>query len=296
VLQVDYCALPLCRDAESLRRTGDLQGALKLYRYIQEEVDVDEKVLRKPLLWFPIAVLHGELQQPQQGLDALQKYQQYLSAHPEAEPPVGQRREDIDRLTRELRAHLGRIRVASKADGLRVQVDGQEIGVTPLASPLPVVPGKHSVRIGGVSAETQELEVPSGQEVLLWALPTAAPQQTGVDAASANGRRPRWRIALGTVGIGLGVTLGAFGIAALAADGSCANPDAAGHCPLVPSSAGGPVSNVVDGRATGGSLLALGLLSAAAGTILIALPGKRLPVRVAARFANGATLDLAASF
>jgi hypothetical protein len=68
----------------------------------------------------------------------------------------------------------------------------------------------------------------------------------------------------------------------------------------VPSSSGLPVTQVVDGRATGGSLLGLGILSAAAGVVLVALPGKRLPGRAelspTVRFDNGATLGLAASF
>ena len=88
----EWCALPLCRDAEGLRQAGDLQGALKLYRYIQEEVDVDEKVLRKPLLWFVIASLHKELQQPQQGLEALARYQQYIAARPDTEEAAAYQR------------------------------------------------------------------------------------------------------------------------------------------------------------------------------------------------------------
>lgn len=110
----DWCALPLCRDAEGLRRQGDASGALKLYRYIQEDVDVDETVLRKPLLWFPIAALHAELRQPQQGLEALQKYQLYIASRPDSDLPPGQRREDVESLMQSL--NLLRLRLASSAD------------------------------------------------------------------------------------------------------------------------------------------------------------------------------------
>lgn len=121
---MDFCALPLCKDAEALRKQGDLQGALKLYRYIQEEVDVAESVLRKPLLWFSIASLYGELQQPQQGLDALQKYQQYIATRPDGELPSGQRREDVERLQQSLT--VARLRIGS----------GSEVEPAPAASLL----------------------------------------------------------------------------------------------------------------------------------------------------------------
>ena len=109
-----WCTLPLCKDADGLRQQGDLQGALKLYHYIQDEVDVDDKVVRKPLLWFVIAALHEQLHQLQPGIEALQKYQQYLATHPDSELPVGQRRADVERLLQTL--NLERLRVASGAE------------------------------------------------------------------------------------------------------------------------------------------------------------------------------------
>lgn len=113
-ISLDYCALPLCRDAEALREKGDRAGALKLYRYIQDEVDVSEAVMRKPLLWFVIAALHAELEQPAPGLVALHKYQQYIESRPDADLPAGQRREDVERLQQSL--SLLRLRQGSTAD------------------------------------------------------------------------------------------------------------------------------------------------------------------------------------
>jgi hypothetical protein len=223
ILPTDWCTLPLCRDAEGLRRTGDLTGALKLYRYIQEEVDVDEKVLRKPLLFYAIAVLHLELRQPQQGIDALAKYQLYIPTHPDSDLPAGQRREDVERLAQELRNVMGRLRIAGKSAGMRVLVDDKEVGVTPLPDAIPVPPGPHRVQIAGSGGEVQEVAVESGQEVVLWPLQparlpadaTALTAQTSPNKGLGREGRPAWRLALGTIGIAGGITMIGFGAAAL---------------------------------------------------------------------------------
>ena len=297
-----FCALPLCRDAEGLRRAGDLQGALKLYRYIQDEVDVDEKVVPKQLLWFTIATLHGELQQPQQGLEALQKYQLYISTRPDGELPVGQRRADSERLAQDLRTHQARLRIGTTVPGLRVRIDGKDVGVTPLGKPVPLPAGRHHVELGEGRGEgrgdAQEVEVAAGQEVLIWPL-NPAPRELALTGGGVDGgraARPRWRLALGSVGLGVGVTLVAVGAAALANDGQCVSGAPRGQCPVEVSASGLPVMRVVDGRAIGGGLVATGVLLSAAGAILVALPGKRIPLRASVSFVSGASLGLAGSF
>ena len=294
----DWCALPLCRDAEGLRLAGDVQGALKLYRYIQEEVDVDEKVLRKPLLWFVIASLHKELQQPQQGLEALTKYQQYIAARPDTELPPGQLHKDAERLLQELQGQKGQVRIRSNVSGLRVLIDGKDMGTTPIQGPLPVPPGHHRVEILGSAVESQDVDVPSGQEVLIWPLPSqrSTPAAAPASGDGASGGRPRWRLALGGAGLGVGLALIAGGAAALAGDGQCISPAADGRCPVEPGADGQPIMRVTDGRGIGGGLLAAGAVLAVTGTVLLALPGKRSPVRAAVALHNRASLNLATAF
>lgn len=295
----EWCTLPLCRDAEGLRRSGDLQGALKLYRYIQEEVDVDEKVVAKQLLWFPIASLYSELQQPQQGLEALQKYQSYIASRPDAELPLGQRREDLERLSQALRTRQSHVRIGTTVPGLRVRIDGKEVGVTPLSQPLPVPSGHHRVELSDAGSETQDVDIAAGQEVLIWPVhsqPRAAagPGGSGVDTSPK--ARPRWRVAVGAVGIGVGVTMAAVGVAALANDGQCVSGDPRGACPVEVNSSGQPVMRLVDGRGTGGGLLAAGILLSAAGAVLIAIPVKKTPLRATVALHSGASLGLVGAF
>jgi hypothetical protein len=296
----EWCALPLCRDAEGLRLAGDLQGALKLYRYIHDEVDVDEKVLRKPLLWFVIASLYKDLRQPQQGLEALAKYQQYIAARPDTELPPGQLHKDSERLQQELFGQKGHVRVKSNVSGLRVLIDGKDMGTTPIQGPLPVPPGHHRVEILGSAVESQDVDVPSGQEVLIWPLPSqrasGAPHKIESGSDGAAGGRPRWRLALGAVGLGAGVALIAGGAAALAGDGKCVSPQPDGRCPVEPGPDSLPIMRVTDGRGIGGGLLAAGAALAVTGAVLLALPGKRSPVRAAVAVHNGASLHLATAF
>lgn len=306
-----WCGLPLCREAEGLRRAQDWKGALRLYRYIHDEVNVDEKQLKKPLLWFLIAALHDELQQTWEGLEALHRYEKHIAPLKDADLPYGQRRDDVERLLHTLRARIGVLRVAVKDAGVRVLVDGKEAGTTPLAAPLELPPGRHRVEIAGALRETRDLELAAGQELVLWPLrPPAAPLPVagglalGKDAGPRPSR-PAWRIAVGAVAIGAGITLLALGASALAVDGHCSSTtgttggggDPRGACPIVLDPSGQPVMHVIDSKAAGGSMIGVGLVAAAAGAVIIALPARKRPLRAALHLDNhGAGLGLAASF
>lgn len=297
-----WCTLPLCREAQVMRKTGDLRGALKIYRYIQDEVDVDEKVVAKPLLWFVIAGLHAELGQAQPASDALEKYKQYIATRADADLPQGQRRSDVDRLTQSLRTLQGRLRIGQGLAGVHVFVDGKDVGVLPLAAPLPISPGVHRIEFGGTPLASQELEVAAGQEVvLLPPNPQTASAQYMAMQSMPSGRlsdrepRPTWRIALGAAGLLIGAGLIAGAIAPLRADGTCVGGGAP-PCPTAINAAGQPVTRVVDGRGVGGTLLGFGIASAVAGTVLLALPGKRRQASAALQISGAGSVQFALSY
>jgi hypothetical protein len=289
-----WCTLPLCKDAEGLRSGGDPRGALKLYLYIQAEVDVDDKVLRKPLLWFQIASLHAELKQFEEAQEALRKYQQYLATVPETELPAGMGRAEVEALASSLRARPGKLRVLSGVAGLQILIDGQEVGKTPLALPIEVPPGRHRVEVRGSAREAQEVEVLSAQELLVWAV-----QPLGAQGAKGGERaaRPGWRLALGGVALAAGVAFVAGGIAALVEDGRCASTASAMGCPVEVGTSGQPVMRLVDGRPLGASLVALGALSIAGGGVLLGLPGKKRSAQaLLSPSASGLNLGLGFSY
>lgn len=290
-----WCTLPLCRDAEGLRSSGDLRGALKLYLYIQAEVDVDDKVLRKPLLWFQIASLHAELKQFEEAQEALRKYQQYVATVPESELPAGMGKAEVEALASSLRARPGKLRVLSGVAGLQILIDGQEVGKTPIAQPIEVPPGRHRVEVRGAAREAQEVEVLSAQELLVWAVQplTSAPNAHVSERAA----RPGWRLALGGVALAAGVAFVAGGIAALVEDGRCASTAGAMGCPVEVGTNGTPVMRFVDGRPVGASLVVLGALSIAGGGVLLGLPGKKRSAQaLISPSASGLNLGLGFSY
>lgn len=295
-----WCQLPLCRDAQTMRKAGDPRGALKIYTYILDEVDVDEKVVEKPLLYFTIAALHAELGQPQPATTALEKYKQHIANRPDTDLPTGQRRADIEQLTQNLRAMAGRLRIGNGMAGVHVLIDGRDVGVTPLTAPLPLAPGPHRIEFSGAPLSSQEVEVPSGGEIVLLppnltlpALNPSAPRASEV----SGGRQPRptWRLAVGSVGVALGVGLIAGSISPLLADGKCVGGMAPPCQPEI-NAQGLPVTRVIDGRSVGGPLLGLGIAAAVAGTVLLAIPGSRRPITASLAVADTAQLQLATTF
>lgn len=297
-----WCALPLCREAQVMHKTGDARGALKIYQYVLDEVDVDEKVLAKPLLFYVIAALNADLGQLRAAGDALEKYQKYIGTRPDADLPLGQRRDDVDRLAQSLRSLQGRLRIGAGLSGVHVFVDGKDAGVTPLTKPLPLSPGVHRIEFAGAPIAAQDVEVPAGQEIVVLP-PNAAPPyavrtaggQGGVDAGGGREPRPIWRVALGAAGLALGAGLIAGSVAPLQSDGKCASGGLP-PCPTEINAAGQPVSRVIDGRGVGGALLGTGIVAAVVGTVLVAIPGKRRPLRAGVDIWRGVNLNLAMTF
>jgi hypothetical protein len=96
-------------------------------------------------------------------------------------------------------------------------------------------------------------------------------------------RRPLWRIVSGSAAIGVGALLTGFGASALAVDGTCIEPAVAPA--LV-------CRDLFDTRSQGIGLLTAGLLVAAGGAVLLALPPSRgTTARVALR-PGGVSLSL----
>ncbi len=201
------------RTAEALRHEGDLQGARAVLRLTYERV-------RTPYLLWPMAELDRDLRHPLPGLRALREYTDRV-------PAEEQKGHDPDRLRRELRAQVARLRISTDEPGALLIIDGEQRGAAPLADPVEVDPGRHHVEARG--KHTVE------RDVVAWPGTDAA---VNLRLAGSRWRSPsvlaRWFL------LGTGTAAMIVG-ASLWADPGC-NSGAMGTCTPGPSRTAGIVT------------------------------------------------------
>jgi hypothetical protein len=167
-------------------------------------------------------------------------------------------RESIQRLIVEANNRpRGMIAVTGTPSGARVRIDGQVAGTVPFERMS--FAGEHvvSVEKDGFEPHVRNVLVVFGQ--------TAALNVNLLRGkASPGGGRPRWRIAVGSVALALGVVSAGFGISALTVNGACENG-------LLPP-AGQQCARIYDSTALGGGLLGVGIGLTVGGVLLIAWP------------------------
>ncbi len=159
----------------------------------------------------------------------------------------------------------GQVEITSDPTNASVFIDGVELGVTPYKRT--VFAGKHelTVRRTGHRSKNQSLNVSEGQKSVLSIKLEVGQDPVQVKYVAEHGPRPKWRIALGAALLGVGALGLAYGIGGLAINGQCADASMPGiECDRVFQSLG-----------VGGAMTAVGVAAAAAGAVLIALPGPR---------------------
>lgn len=159
------------------------------------------------------------------------------------------------------------LEITSEPGNSSVLVDGVELGVTPYKRPTFV--GKHeiTVRHTGYKSINQEITVAESRKSSIGF--QLEPGQDPVKYIKEYQPRPKWRLGLGGALIGLGVVGVGLGAYSLAVDGKCSSP-------IEPPNK--TCMFVYDGAAQGYGFLISGLVVAAAGTVVLALPGKRNPL------------------
>jgi hypothetical protein len=140
-------AKELFRKGNQLRAGGELEGALDHYLRSRRLVPSIPNTLNAALT-----------------LDLLGRYDEAFEMYTELLSRFGGELDDDDRKTiapavRTLRNRLGSVDVSTNVQGAVLLIDGRERGRLPLQSPVPVLPGKHVVRVLKDGYETFEGQV-----------------------------------------------------------------------------------------------------------------------------------------
>lgn len=124
---------------------------------------------KKPAALLMLAQCSLKLGRP---MEALKYYDQFVD---EGGEPSGKVKDLVDAGRRDARKLLGHVSVVAP-DGAEVKVDDEPAGKTPLAQPLDVLPGKHTVKVTlGEDEKVEKIDTPAGvtMEVKLVAKPRA---------------------------------------------------------------------------------------------------------------------------
>jgi hypothetical protein len=140
--------------ANALVDAHDLAGALAKY---QQAYDASHD----PRLLFNMAICERDMHKYARMQALLLRYEQ------EARDALApEERGDIDAALLAIHPLVGTVKLAVSEAGADVAVDGESIGVTPLAGPFTVDAGSHSLRVNKPGFETieQKIEVAGGNE------------------------------------------------------------------------------------------------------------------------------------
>lgn len=98
---------------------------------------------------YNLARVHAELGQ---AVEAARAYERYLD---EAGAEIdARRRREAERALAEQRARIGNLTVVTDVDGARIAIDGVDVATTPLAAPIPLSAGSHTVEVRAPGRET----------------------------------------------------------------------------------------------------------------------------------------------
>lgn len=161
----------------------------------------------------------------------------------------------------------GTLALQTEPAGALVKLRNRRLGITPLRIPLFAGDIELEIVRPGYTAQTVRNEVRPGQTTQL-AISLRAEETAPLIVRLPPNRnpRPKWRIATGIAGIGVGLGLVALGASALAISGQCIEP-------AVPPMA--VCSNLYQTTPAGAALVGIGSAFTVSGALLLAWPGPR---------------------
>lgn len=148
-------AKELFRKGNELRSAGDYQGALDMYLASRRELPSIPNTLNAALSLDHLGRFD----------EALEMYEDLLTRFPHLDEKD---RRAVANAMRVLRGKLGSLDVSSNVDG-ELLIDGRQRGKLPLTSPVPVLPGRHVVRVlkDGYDSFSENITIKARQKKLI---------------------------------------------------------------------------------------------------------------------------------
>jgi tetratricopeptide (TPR) repeat protein len=148
------------KKGDYLDKHGHHDQAVEQYQRALAAYQKAYELVQNPQVYFAIA---GAEQRLGHWLDAAEHYKKVLTDVPDLKPALK------DAATAQLdavKANLGQITLTVSPDGTHVTVDGKDVGTSPLADPLLLVPGEYTLGFAhdGFSPTEQKLKVEAGSE------------------------------------------------------------------------------------------------------------------------------------
>lgn len=184
-------ALVLAAPLAAAQPGGDAARARAAFEHGVEEMEAgrwqtaldafDESLAIRPT---QVALLNlgrclESLHRPREALAAYERFLRDFRADATA-----QRRAHAEERIRELRATMGTLSISVDVPGAALSVDGESVGVSPLAEPVMLPAGTHAVlaRVEGRPDATASATVRAGEPTqIVLQIPTAAPEPPPVD-------------------------------------------------------------------------------------------------------------------
>ena len=170
------------------------------YRPALEELNAAYAIRPEPGVLYSIGQCHVALGHVREGIEALSTY---LREGQDRMPPG--RHDLIEVQLALLESRMAELTIIADRPGARVTVDGREVGTTPLAEPVRLAAGTHTVaaRFGAAPPASQQVTlVEAERRALRLAIPRTAAQVAGARAASAAAARAAAAAAAAAAAVG----------------------------------------------------------------------------------------------
>ncbi len=136
----------LLREGDKAMKRGDYQTRRKRAKRAKKQYERALKAYEKAFELYPLAQIYFPIGLAEQKLgrhlDAIRHYRQLLDEVENIKPAL---KKEVDKRLEQVKKHVVVLTLKVEPDGATISVDGEEKGTAPLALPLYLKPGEHTI-------------------------------------------------------------------------------------------------------------------------------------------------------